>query len=413
MAVARKKQCDTDDMGTVRKMPMPREKEKQSQQKSGSPKLSPRPVPVPVDASDRPVEILKKSGTETSLPVLRTRKQKPAHQRQNSEPMVRRPLARPDRHRSEESTVPVAMFDAALDDGKMHVRLESGSQYRRFLAWAVGKHIRSLVLNDSLWGLERDMKALLSMRPVEKVRQQYRDAPGVADVLQALPGLRSLDISRCDPSEPELLALFHMLRKPGSQLISLQADGLYWGGQEVVRSLITGIAGSMRLTHLSMTGATGEALTPHVLLKALRTNTTLETLHFSRTDAQGAVDPEDIATTIFVNSTLKDLRLTSGKFISAAENLFGDEEPVAFKLNELTLYHWMAAFIKNTTLESLSILGAPLPPSMIDAIADSLSDRSAIRAIRLVESDENKVALQRLQRVIDARRPAREASTMV
>lgn len=413
MAVARKTQSDANDMGAASKTPMTREKEKSSRQRSGAPKLSPRPVLIPVESSDRPVEGLKGSETETSLPVLRTRKHKPAHQRQNSAPMVSRPLARPDRRRSEKSTVSAATFETALKDGKMHVRLESASQYRRFLAWASGKDIHSLVLDDSLWGLERDMKALLGTRPVEKLRQQYRDAPGMADILQALPGLRSLDISRCDPSEPDLLKLFHALRKPDNPLTSLRADGLYWGGQEVVRSLITSLAGPMRLIHLSMTGATGEALTPHVLLKALRTNTTLATLQFSRTDTQGAVDPEDIATLIFVNSALKELTLTTGKFISASENLFGDEQPVAFKPNELALYHWMAAFIKNTTLESLGILGAPLPSAMIDAIADSLSDRSAIRAIRLVESDENTVALQRLQRVIDARRPAREASAMV
>lgn len=370
------------------------------------PRMSARPSRMPSGYGDRKAVPPVLARAESFIPVLKHRKKISGHSRQNSAPNVyQNDRAHPQSQRSIKEEW-IAAFDTLAGPGnrQIAVTLECIDQYNTFLGWARGRSIHALKLNDSLSGFERDLRAAKEVVATEEIRQQYAASPGIDDVLDALPHLQSLDISRCDPSEPDLLKLLRRLKSDTCLLTSLQADWLYWGDREVVASLLALLTGPTRLNSLTLVSARGYRLTPHLILTALRTNTGLQDVSFSVSGERGAVDPEDIALTIFMNATLKKLSISTTRFISTPENLFRNGKPVDFRVNELVTYHFMSAFVKNRTLEALSIQGAPLPSTIIDAISESVSEHSAIRTIDLVESEENREAIQRLQALLTERR---------
>ncbi len=363
---------------------------------------------MPSKYGDGPVALPILGRAESSIPILKNRKKISSHRRQNSEPNVYQKdkvHPQPQRARKKEW---IAAFEAltGLRSSKIEVTLSCNDQYSTFLDWARGRDIHAIKLNDSVSGFERDLRAAQEVVATEEIRQQYVASPGIDDVLDVLPHLQSLDISRCDPSEPDLLKLLQRLKSETCPLASLQADWLYWGGKEVVESLLALLAGPTRLNSLTMTNVSGYRLTPRLILTALRTNTGLQDVRLSVSGERGAVDPEDIALTIFMNATLKKFSVSTKRFISGPEHLLGIGKPVDFRVNELVTYHFMSAFVKNRTLEELSIQGAPLPSAIIDAITESIGENSAIHTIDLVESEENRDALQRLQAVMKERRLA-------
>lgn len=370
------------------------------------PRVSPRPSRMPSVYGEGKGGPPGLGRADSFIPILKNRKKVSSHARQNSAPNVyqndRANLPSPSARKKEW----IAGFDtlAGLRSGKIEVTLDCIDQFKAFLGWARGRTIHAIKLNDSLSGFERDLHAAQEVVATEKIRQQYAASPGIDDILEALHRLQSLDISRCDPSEPDLLKLLRRLKGDTCPLTSLQADWLYWGGREVVESLLSLIAGPTRLNTLSMTNARGYKLTPHLILTALRTNTGLKDVRFSVSGERGAVDPEDIALTIFMNASLKKLSISTPRFISVSENLFGTGKPVDFRVNDLVTYHFMSAFMKNRTLEELSIQGAPLPSTIIDAITESIGEHSAIRTVDLVESEENREAIHRLQALLTTRR---------
>ncbi len=379
-----------------------------SRKQSRIPRMSPRPSRMPSKYGDGNAILPVLARAESFIPVLKNRQKVSGHRRQNSAPNVyQNDRANPQSQRSIKEEW-IAAFDmlAGLGSGKIAVTLDCIDQYNTFLGWARGRAIHAIKLNDSSSGFERDLRAAQEVVATEESRQQYAASPGIDDVLDALPNLQSLDISRCDPSEPDLLNLLRRLKSDTCPLTSLQADWLYWGDREVVASLLALLAGPTLLNSLTMMGASGYRLTPHLIMTALRTNTGLQDVSFSVSGERGAVDPEDIALTIFMNATLKKLSIRTTRFISTPEHLFGNGKPVDFRVNELVTYHFMSAFMKNRTLEKLSIQGAPLPSTIIDAITESISEHSAIRTIDLVESEENRDAIQRLQALLRERRIA-------
>lgn len=373
------------------------------------PRMSPRPSRMPSEYGEGNSGLPVLGRAESSIPVLKNRKKISGHRRQNSAPNVyQKDRANPQSQRARKKEW-IAAFEAlaGLRSEKIEVTLSCIDQYNTFLGWARGKTIHAIKLHDSLSGFERDLRAAQQVVATEEIRQEYVASPGIDDILDVLPHLQSLDISRCDPSEPDLLKLLRRLKSDTCLLTSLQADWLYWGSKEVVASLLALLAGPTRLNSLAMMNASGYRLTPHLILTALRTNTGLREVRLSVSGERGAVDPEDIALTIFMNSTLKKLSISTKRFISARENLFGDGKPVDFRVNDLVTYHVMSAFVKNRTLEELSIQGAPLPSTIIDAITESIGENSAIHTINLVDSEENRDAIRRLQAVMDERRVAK------
>lgn len=376
-----------------------------SQKERPRPRMSPRPSRLPLAIAEKSGAVAGIARADSFIPVLKHRNKDSGHSRQHSAPDVYhkdQPIPRSPRERKR-AWLKAFNALAGLRDGKIEARLDSVDQFKVFLDWARGRSIRALRLDDSLSGLERDLNAAQHVVATEKVRQQYKASPGITDILEALPGLQSLDISRCDPSEPDLLRFLARLKSDASALTSLKADWLYWGGQEVVESLLSLLAGPTRLNSLAMSDVRAYKLTPHLLLTALRTNTGLQDVSFSVSGERGAVDPEDIALTIFMNSTLKKLSVSTKRFISAAGTPSVNGKPADFKVNDLVIYHFMSAFVKNTTLEELSIRGAPLPATIIDAITESIGENSAVRTMDLVASDENKDALKRLQLLLQKR----------
>lgn len=384
------------------------------------PKIRPYPLRAFSKQELKTENITSKDTVKHSIPVLRGRKKQSHHYRQQSTPNVRRnarPCPSPRRQREIEW---LAEFDAlkGLDRGQIAVRLDSIEQFATFLKWVRGRPLHAITLNSSLAGFERDFQTLHSLgltddtaeAPsadyLQTLQQEYAASPGIVDILHALPGLQTLDISRCDPSEPDLMKLLQGLREGRFKLTALQADHLFWGDFHVVASLLKTLSGSLHLEKLSINSCSGFRLTPHSLLKALRTNIGLKDVSLSASGKKGAVDPEDIALTIFMNSSLKSLSVSTKRFVPSEENRLADEGPADFEVNELVIYHFMSAFVKNTTLETLSIQGAALPAEIIDAITDSIGKNSAIRAINLDESEENRVALQGLQALLARRRQA-------
>jgi hypothetical protein len=355
-----------------------------------------------------------------SRPVYRGQKKNTGHTRQISAININRhnePNVSLRHQRKKEWT---EEFDAleGLAQGKIEVKLVSEEKFSTFLTWVHDRKLHTIKLNNSLAGFERDFQTLHSLgltdefrvessaNYVNELKDEYAASPGICDLLRRLPELQSLDISRCDPSEPDLMKLLNGLTDHRYRLNALQADRIYWGDRPVVQSLLNFLSGPTSLEKLSIKNAMGYKFTPHSILKALRTNTGLKEVSLSVSGKKGAIDPEDIALTIFLNPTLKKLSVSANKFISCAENIFSDKEPNDFQVNDLVIYHFMSAFVKNTSLEMLSISGAALPAAIIDAITDSIGDNSAIRTIYLEENDENWVALQRLQSLLEQREKA-------
>lgn len=366
--------------------------------------MSPRPSRIPLAIAEKGGAVAAIARADSFIPVLRHRNKIAGPSRQHSAPDVYRKDQTIPRSPRERKRAWIKAFNtlAGLRDGKIEVTLDCVDQFKAFLDWARGRTIHALKLADGRSGLERDLHALQHVVATQEVRQQYKASPGITDILEALPGLQSLDISRCDPSEPDLLKLLTRLKSDACTLASLKADWLYWGGEEVVESLLALLAGPTRLSSLAMAQVRAYKLTPHLLLTALRTNTGLQDVSFSVSGERGAVDPEDIALAIFMNSSLKKLSISTNRFISAAGSS-ANGKPADFKVNDLVIYHVMSAFVRNTTLEELVIHGTPLPATIIDAITESLGDKSAIRSMDLVASDENRDALKRLRVLLEER----------
>lgn len=383
-----------------------------SQTERPCPRMSPRPSRLPLAIAEKGGAVAGIARADSFIPVLKHRNKPSGHSRQHSAPDVYRKDQTIPRSPRERKRTWLKAFNAlaGLREGKIEVRIDCVDQFNTFLDWARGRPVHALTLADGRSGLERDLAALQHAEATEEVRQHYKASPGITDILEALPGLQFLDISRCDPSEPDLLKFLTRLKSDACRLTSLKADWLYWGGEEVVESLLSLLAGPTRLSSLAMASVRACKLTPHLLLTALRTNTGLQDVSFSVSGERGAVDPEDIALAIFMNSTLKKLSISTKRFISVA-GPSANRKPADFKVNDLVIYHFMSAFVKNTTLEELGIQGTPLPATIIDAITESLGDKSAIRSMDLVASDENKEALRRLQVVLEEREMHRDGAS--